>query len=263
MIVFLKLGGSLITDKSRPRTPRLGVLRRLVEEIAAARQANPGLRLILGHGSGSFGHVSASKFGTRQGVRTPQEWIGFVEVWRDAAALNHLVMGALADARIPAMSFPPSASVIAVDGKVAAWDIAPLSYALDAGLLPVVFGDVVFDRALGGTILSTEDIFTHLARYLYPERLLLAGHEPGVWADYPACTQLLSEITPQSLAELGGVLGGSVATDVTGGMTSKVHQSLELAMEVPGLEVNIFSGEQAGLLARALSGERVGTVIHA
>jgi isopentenyl phosphate kinase len=263
MIGFLKLGGSLITEKSRPRTPRLDVIKRLAEEIAAARHADPALRLLLGHGSGSFGHVPAAKYGTRQGVRTPQEWLGFIEVWRDAAALNRLVMDALAEAGLPALSFPPSGSATAESGAIAAWDIGPLRSGLQAGLLPVVYGDVVFDRARGGTILSTEDLFAYLARLLKPSRLLLAGLEPGVWADYPACTHLLSEITQQSLVDLTVMLDGSAATDVTGGMASKVQQSLDLALEVPGLEVSIFSGERPGVLLRALAGERVGTLIHA
>jgi len=35
MLTFLKLGGSLITDKTQPRTPRPEVLARLMAEIAA------------------------------------------------------------------------------------------------------------------------------------------------------------------------------------------------------------------------------------
>ena len=34
MLVFLKLGGSLITDKDRPRTPRPDVLARLAASTA-------------------------------------------------------------------------------------------------------------------------------------------------------------------------------------------------------------------------------------
>jgi len=81
---FLKLGGSLITEKDRPHTARLQVIRRLASEIARARRDDPALRLVLGHGSGSFGHVPAQKYGTRGGVRTPEEWGGFVQVWREA-----------------------------------------------------------------------------------------------------------------------------------------------------------------------------------
>jgi isopentenyl phosphate kinase len=261
--LFLKLGGSLITDKTRPHMPRPEVLRRLAQEAAAARRRFPELKLLLGHGSGSYGHMPARRHGTRLGVRTPEEWLGFVEVWREAAALDRLVVEALAAAGLPAMAFPPSASLVAEDGRVARWDISPLEAALRAGLLPVVFGDVVFDRVRGGTIFSTEDLFDHLARQLQPGRILLAGLEAGVWADYPRCTRLVGEITPQNLGEVAPALGGSAAIDVTGGMLSKVQQSLELVQAVPGLQVRIFSGAEPGMVERALEGEAVGTLIHA
>ena len=260
---LLKLGGSLITDKARPHSPRLDLLARLAGEIAAVRRQDSSLQLILGHGSGSFGHIPAQKYGTRQGVRTPEEWQGFVEVWRQATALNHLVVEALGDAGLPAFSLPPSASVTARDGQIAAWDLKPLISALKAGLLPVVYGDVVFDGLRGGTILSTEDLFTHLVRQLHPRRLLLAGLEPGVWGDFPACTQLVKEITPLNLPEIISSIGASAAIDVTGGMINKVQQSLRLAQEIPGLEVRIFSGETPGIITQALAGKPVGTAIQA
>ena len=259
---FLKLGGSLITDKSQPFTPRPEVLARLAAEIAMAIEKQPLLRLVLGHGSGSFGHVPARRHGTRRGVNSPQEWQGFVEVWREAAALNRLVMDALHAAGLPAIAFPPSAGVSAEDGDVFAWDLSPLRSALVAGLMPVVYGDVVFDRRRGGTILSTEDLFVHLARQLHPQRMLLAGIEPGVWADYPARKQIIPEITPAILEKITRALAGSAATDVTGGMASKVQQSLALIQEIPGLVVEIFSGEAPGLLEQALEGKRVGTILH-
>ncbi|HJW89908.1 MAG TPA: isopentenyl phosphate kinase [Anaerolineales bacterium] len=258
---FLKMGGSLITYKDRPRTARPEALERLAREIAAAKDHEPALRLVLGHGAGSFGHVTAKKHGTRQGVHSPEGWRGFAEVWSDASALNRLVMDALHRAGLPVIALPPSASVIAQDGQVAAWNLDPLRSALQAGLLPVVFGDVVFDTQRGGTILSTEDLFAYLAGQLRPRRLLLAGIEPGVWADYPACTRLIPHIDPQSLPAVAPALGGSAATDVTGGMASKVQEMLALVQKNPGMEVFIFSGETPGLVLEALSGAQVGTVI--
>jgi isopentenyl phosphate kinase len=55
-LVFLKLGGSLITDKTRPYTPRLDILALLAEQIAAAN-----VRMVLGHGSGSCWHTAAKE----------------------------------------------------------------------------------------------------------------------------------------------------------------------------------------------------------
>jgi isopentenyl phosphate kinase len=261
-LVFLKLGGSLITVKNQPHTPRLDVLERLAQEIAGARAQNQNLNILLGHGSGSFGHVPASKYKTRMGVKSAKDWIGFIEVWRQAAKLNHLVMLALDKANLPAISFPPSAMIIAREGKVATWDLDPIRTALERGLIPVIYGDVVFDTILGGTILSTEDLFVHLAPRLLPTQLLFAGLQPLVWGDFPDNTRALPEITPKSFPEIKAGLKGSTATDVTGGMVDKVCQIISLINVNPELRASIFSGETPGNVRSSLLGEEVGTVIH-
>lgn len=260
---FLKLGGSLITVKDQPHTARREVIQRLAHEIARARRDLPGLQVVLGHGSGSFGHVPAQRYGTRHGVYTAEDWRGFIQVWHEAASLNRLVVEVLAEAGLPVMSFPPSASITTSGGRVMEWDTRRLQMALESGLLPVIFGDVAFDTQQGGTILSTEDLFVALAETLVPTRLLLAGLEPGVWADYPACTRLLEQVTPRNLPSLSPSLLGSEAVDVTGGMASKVALSLELAARVPDLEVRIFSGEQPGAVYQSLLGAALGTQVRA
>jgi len=262
MLVFLKLGGSLITDKTRPYTPRLDTLEKLAIQIAAAWQENANLRLILGHGSGSFGHQAASQFGTRRGVFGSGAWRGFAEVWYQASELNRLVVEALRSVSLPALTLAPVSAVTARDGQVTAWDLAPLKAALANGLLPILHGDVVFDEGRGGTILSTEDLFAHLARLLQPKRILLAGLEAGVWKDFPARTHLITELTPNTFAQQAPELKRSTGADVTGGMQSKVTEMLALVEQVPGLEVLIFSGEEPGNARRALNGENPGTRLH-
>jgi isopentenyl phosphate kinase len=259
MLTFLKLGGSLITNKNTPRTPRTEVLARLMGEIAGAYAARPGLRLVLGHGSGSFGHVEAKKYGTRNGVNTAEEWRGFAEVQAAAGLLNRLVYDAARQAGLPVINFPPSASAICRDGVIHAFAVAPIRAALDHGLVPLVFGDVAIDEVRGGTIVSTEDVFRYLARKLKPKQILLAGDEAGVLTRWPD-GEVISEITSvQSLS----ALTGSHAIDVTGGMASKVREMLALAAEMPGTEIRIFSGEVTGRLRKALTGKRVpGTLIH-
>ena len=259
--VFLKLGGSLITDKSKPGTPRLNAITRLAEEIHAAREHSPELPLVLGHGSGSFGHSAASRYGTRQGVSGAEGWRGFVEVWQQARALNSIVMDSLIKAGVNAVAFPASACAVCTDGVVNSWELSPLRAAMAKGLLPVVYGDVVFDTSKGGTILSTEDIFVHLARQLSPQRILLAGIEPGVWADYPTCSRLVETITPDNFEQILPALNGSAAADVTGGMRSKVQGMLGLVKEIPALEVFVFSGEKSDSIAKALRGKCGGTNI--
>jgi len=261
-LVFLKLGGSLITDKHIPRSARWEVIKRIVREITYALQANPELQIVLGHGSGSFGHTSGKKHGTINGVDSLEGWLGFAEVWHDASLLNRIVLESLVEAGLPVLAFPPSSSVISQDRNIITWNLNPLQSALSAGLIPMVFGDVVFDTARGGTILSTEDLFTYLALQLKPDRILLAGLDPGVWKDFPECTSLLPEITPADLPPLLEKIQQSQAPDVTGGMETKVEQMLQLIQKLPSLEVVIFSGEEPGNIQNSLGGDLKGTVLH-
>lgn len=284
-LVFLKLGGSLITDKANSRTARPAALARLATEIAEALAIRPKTPLLLGHGSGSFAHVSAQKHNTRQGVHSQDQWRGFATVWQDAACLNRLVMDALLAAGLPAITLAPSACVIAQERQILSWNIAPLQAALSAGLLPVIYGDAVFDAQLGGTVLSTEDLFAYLANSLRPRRILLAGIEPGVWENPPLSPHsrtlvssgalsgierewgeergvIIPEITPANFDKVASSLGGSRATDVTGGMADKVRQMLAIAEQLPDLEILIFSGEQPGLVRDVLLGANAGTLVH-
>lgn len=260
-IVLLKLGGSLITDKTQPYTPRLARLADLAAQISAAQKARPDLALVLGHGSGSFGHTAGKKYGTRQGVHSPEQWAGFSEVWYQASALNRFVMDALHSAGIPALALAPVSAVTARDGKIAHWNLTPLKSALTRGLVPVIYGDVCFDEQRGGTILSTEDLFEHLARELKPARILLAGLEAAVWADFPERKQRVEILTPASFNQIKAGVGNSHGADVTGGMDSKVRQMLALVQEIPGLTAHIFSGEMPGNIQKILSGETLGTTI--
>ncbi len=262
-LVFLKLGGSLITIKDQPHTPRSDVLERLAREIAQAREDNQKLKLLLGHGSGSYGHMTAEQYHTRQGVKSAEDWQGFVEVWYQAAELNRLVMQALSKANVPAMAFPPSAMVYGKGHQIASWNLDPIFSALENRLVPVVYGDAVLDEKLGGTIFSTEELFASLAADLEPGRLLLAGSEAGVWQDFPSNTTMLKEITPDTFPEVQQWLRGSSAPDVTGGMADKVRQVLWIIEHAPGTRARIFSGEQPGDVRRALQGEPLGTLLHA
>jgi isopentenyl phosphate kinase len=258
-LTFLKLGGSVITDKDQPLTPRKDVISRLAKEIASARSTCPDLPILLGHGSGSFGHTAARKHGTRQGVRTAGEWMGFAEVWKDARALNQIVLETLQEHGLRVIAFPPSAAVTARDGHPLRWDTYPIRAALSAGLIPLVYGDTIFDEARGGTILSTEILFIYLAQELHPRRILLAGIEKGIWADFPARTELIDLITPKNFPALQGKIRGSASVDVTGGMLEKVESMMDIVENDPEFESLVFSGLEPNNIRNALLGSSPGT----
>jgi len=255
-IVFLKLGGSLITDKTRAQTARLHLIRRLAAEVSHALAIAPRLRLVLGHGSGSFGHAAAQAVGYDR--NQPRTGPGFARVAWAAAALNKQVAGVFHDAGIPLVVLPPSVSAAATNGALQSLSLAPFQRALEQALVPLTYGDVVWDNRGGWTIASTETIFTFLARALQPRRIILAGEVPGVlrYDDSPASEQLVAEITPQTWPSIRPSVHGARGMDVTGGMASKVEDALNLVTTMPGLQVDIISGLEPGRVEEALIGER-------
>ncbi len=255
-VVLLKLGGSLITDKRQPETPRLEVLARLAQELAAARAARPDIRLVLGHGSGSYGHVVGSRYGTRRGVNTPEGWYGFAATADAAARLNRIVTTALLAVGLPVWSIQPSVALRCVDGRVQVGPEETVALALERGLIPLVYGDVALDSVRGGSIASTEEIFERLADRLQPVRILLAGEVDGIFTADPQLdptARPIAHITPATLGQTAGGLGGSHGVDVTGGMAAKVEQALGLVRRHPGLEVIVCSGLLPGRLFTALT----------
>jgi isopentenyl phosphate kinase len=127
--------------------------------------------------------------------------------------------------------------------------------------VPLIFGDTVLDDQLGGTICSTEDLFLHLSKSLPPARVLLAGIEPAVWADFPARQVKLAVIHASESLNANNKISGSIFTDVTGGMAAKVQKMAALVQQYPKCEVLLFSGIAPGAILAALSGNYPGTAI--
>jgi isopentenyl phosphate kinase len=261
MLVFIKLGGSVITDKTREEAPDLVLIEQLAGALRAALAAAPTLRVILGHGSGSFGHVYARRYGIHTGLAPDADWGGFALTAGAAMRLNRFVVDALLQAGVPALTLQPSATLLASGGALAHWDTTNLEQALDHALVPVVFGDVAFDTAQGSAIISTEQLLVHLAALpaLRPDRIVLVG-EAGVFTADPRRdpgAPRIPLIDSQNIDTVLAGAGGSHGADVTGGMRSKVELMWRLVQQIPGLAVQLVGPEPA-LVTRALLGQAGG-----
>jgi isopentenyl phosphate kinase len=252
-LVFLKLGGSLITDKSKEATARRRVIRRAAREIKEALETRPELRLLVGHGSGSFGHFVARRYGLLEGG--PPNWRGYAETGAAAARLNRLVTDIFLAEGVPVVSIQPSASAHCLNGELISMATEPIEQMLHHGLVPLVYGDVALDEVRDCTIISTEQIFAFLAHHLEPKRIILAGEVEGVFTADPLrdeSARLIPEISHQNFCQVEHKLAGSHGVDVTGGMLTKVRIMHALVQGRPELKVQLISGRQSGLIRRAL-----------
>ncbi len=259
MTVYIKLGGSLITDKRRARAFRQDATRLIARQIKAAWQAAPGLRLVIGHGSGSFGHFAAQNYQARTGLDTARQRLAFAKIGEAATALSHLVLLELLTQGLPALRFQPSSFIQSAGGQIVDMPSDLIAQALASEIIPLLHGDVALDRHLGGAIISTERIFARLAHSIPARRIILLGEVDGV---LDADGRVISAITPANINAIRPILGRSSGFDVTGGMLQKVEEMLALLDALPGLEIYIANGHESNILAELLSPvPRAGTKI--
>ncbi len=259
MIRLLKIGGSLITDKQKPYTARLDVIR----EIALAVKNAYGNQFMIGHGGGSFPHTSAKKYRTIEGFVNEESKLGLGIVHYDATALNQIFVHALHEAGVPAMSFHPSSFVLPFNDHPEKVFLDPLFEALRLGIVPVFYGDALVDGKKGCTIYSTEKLIALIAKHVKNAVIGMAEMVGGVYTADPLKNpdaELIPEINRENYREIFELLGGSHGIDVTGGMRHKVEELLKLARE--GIPSVIFRGTPSNI-ERFLKGEPVeGTWIH-
>lgn len=261
-LIFLKLGGSAITDKTREATPKPDVIREAARAIHSARAADSQLQILLGHGSGSFGHFTAKKFGFGQ----HENWRAFAETAASAQRLNRLVADIFLDEKVPVVSIQPSASARTRDGELIALDVTNIQTALAHNLVPLIYGDVAFDTTRGMAIASTDALFAYLAPILKPTRIIYSTAVNGIFTADPNShpdARLIPEITPATFEQIRAHVGESHGVDVTGGMLDKLARSVKLIEKFPHLTIHIINAAPLSLAPALRMDNPSGTTIRA
>jgi len=246
---LVKLGGSVITDKTRPLAFREDVVRHLVSEL------RPHSPLIIVHGAGSFGHVYAKEYGLASGFRSAEQLGGFARVHRDVRDLNLRIMNILIESSLNAVSLPPFACCENSGGRLKSLDFSPFGRALDMGLSPVTFGDAVFDESIVFSICSGDYLMEALAEEFRPEKTIFLSDVDGIFDRNPAeeGAKLLETVSSRSDVSSAASMRSGVS-DVTGGMAGKLASMLRIASFS---EVWMINGLVPGRLANLLNGEAV------
>ncbi|MFB6170523.1 MAG: isopentenyl phosphate kinase [Haloarculaceae archaeon] len=241
MTLVVKLGGSVITDKATPETVDEANLGRAADALAGRDD------MVVVHGAGSFGHHYASKHGVTD-TEGSHSAVAAAEINGTMKELNGRVVAALQERDVPAVPVHPFSFAHRDAAGETTHPTDHLACMLGEGFVPVLHGDVVTQADAGVTIISGDELVVECARQLGAERVGLCSAVPGV---YDQDERVVERVT--AFEEMAAALGGSDATDVTGGMAGKVRTLLDL--DVPA---SIFDLDH---LPAFLAGERPGTTI--
>ncbi len=249
-MILIKLGGSIITDKTQYRTFNRGAVRRLCKEIK-----DSGIDAVIVHGGGSFGHVLAKEHSLQNGYTEPSQIPAAAKVQYDMRELNLMVISELLDAGMPAVSVPPGSCFMMDDGKLILDDPEVLLSASRLGLTPVVFGDVVFDRRKGFGICSGDQIMEVLCRIYDPEKAVFVSDVDGLFDKDPKKnpgSKLLPEVTWDLLKTVSSDIS---VDDVTGGVGAKMESMLRMTSSKR--DCVLVNGSVEGRLYSLLKGDKV------
>lgn len=253
-ITMIKIGGSVLTDKGVPYTARFKSIRSIAKTIKKINTP-----LLISHGSGSYGHTSAKLYGGIHGYKN--KW-GVAKIARDAMEINRIVMDIFIEEKIPAISFRPMSCMVSKNGKIEETFFRPIMIVLNQGLIPVVYGDIIWDQEWKSTIYSGEKILNNICTYLLDNgfsiaRIIQLCDVDGV---LDPRGKIISSINRNNWAIVQKYINHINISDVTGGMKHKIENALQMAQI--GITTTIINGNIPDGLDKVLNGEKIGTIIN-
>ena len=242
MTTVLKLGGSVVTEKNEAETVDAAALGAAADAVAAGSSD-----LVVIHGGGSFGHHHAAEYGVSTTDGT-HDVAGVQAIHGAMKRLNDAVVAALTDRGVPAVPVHPfSAASRDADGEL---DLPTeqVRTMLAEGFVPVLHGDLVAHEEAGATVLSGDELVVELAPAVGADRVGVCSTVSGVLDESGTVIDRID-----AFEDVEAALGGSDATDVSGGMAGKVRALL--ALDSPA---HVFGPDA---LSGFLSGDAPGTTI--
>jgi len=249
-MILIKLGGSVITDKSVYKKFNKERVSRLCREIKAS-----GKDVMIVHGAGSFGHMIAKEFELQKGHVRKDQIAAVAKVSRDVRELNTLVVSELIDAGIPAVAIPTGSCFVMDDNELLMNDAEIIQRYVKLGISPIMSGDVLVDRKKGFGICSGDAIMKCLADIFSPERVIFVSDIDGLYDRDPKVskdTKLIKEVNESVLKKIPSE---TTVADVTGGVRSKMRLMIDMCSD--GRDCILVNGTVDGRLRSLLDGKNV------
>jgi isopentenyl phosphate kinase len=259
-LTVLKLGGALITDKSKPYSFREETLNNAAREIRECMDEGLIESLVLVQGVGSYGHPPVLEHKLYKGFQGPEQLLPLSWTQAKVGELRTLVVQACYDAGIPVCLMYPSSMMVAEKTHIVRAFLEPLKAFLSMGMVPLLGGDILVDSVMGFSVGSGDPMLSLIARELGAKRVIYASDVHGIYDSDPKVNpeaKLFDTINLSNLDEAIEKMGKAGVQDASGAMKGKVA-SIEPVTDLikQGLDVSIISMMDYGSLKALLKGDR-------
>lgn len=254
--IVLKLGGSLLTDKSSPYTLRENTLKRVAQEIKECIELGLIGDLVIINGVGSFGHPPVLEHNLQKGFRNKEQLIELSKTQHIVNLFRNKISKCLLDVGIPINLMHTSSIMTGTAMKITDYSLNALKGFLSLGMVPLIGGDMMYDEKMGFSVCSGDQIATLITREIGADTLIFATDVPGIYDKDPNFNSnavLIKKINVTEIEQLLGDKESSIQVDASGGMKGKL-MSLFAATDISkkGLKVFIISMMKSGTLKSLL-----------
>lgn len=245
-MILIKLGGSIITNKEKPLSPRRKTIDKIVQSLRKIDE-----EIVIVHGGGSYGHYWSVRYNmhTKPANYSPH---GVSVVKNSMVELNKIILDSFLKNKLNPYCLPPTDFMSG--NKPVTKKVKEIGKIAKTGLIPITYGDALWYGQKKFFILSGDKIMTMLSKILRPKLCIFVLNVDGLYSDMKS---------KKLIRKLGKKIPLLTKTlmDVTGGMSRKVEESSIIAKS--GIDVFFVNGNKPQRIVDAIKRKKFnGTLVR-
>ncbi|MCH8323912.1 MAG: gamma-glutamyl kinase [Thaumarchaeota archaeon] len=234
-MILIKLGGSIITNKEKPLSPRKKSIDKIVRALKKIDES-----IIVVHGGGSYGHYWSVKYNMH--TKPANYNIHGVSVVKNSMVeLNKIILDSFLKNKLNPYCLPPTDFIFG--NKPIIKKVKEIEKIAKTNLIPITFGDALWFGKKKSYILSGDKIMSVLANILKPRLCVFVLNVDGLYSD-PKTKKLIRELKGEKPLIIKS------SKDVTGGMKRKVDEATKISKN--GMNVFFVNGNKPERIVEAV-----------
>ena len=226
-MILVKLGGSIITNKEKPLSPRKKTIDNIAKQLRKISEP-----IVIVHGGGSFGHYWSVKYDMHTKPKK-YDYHGVAIVKNSMIELDKIILDAMTKNKLNPYCLPPTDFMSG--NKPIGYKVKEIKKIAESNLIPVTFGDALWYGQKKSYILSGDKIMSILAKVLRPRLSIFVLNVDGLYSDLKTKRLIYDMKDQQANIE-------EISMDVTGGMKRKVEEATRISKM--GLKVFFVNGNK-------------------
>jgi isopentenyl phosphate kinase len=260
-LTIIKLGGALLTDKSVPYTSNDATIKEVAREIKECIDLGLIEDLIIVHGVGSFGHPPVLEHKLHHGFQGTHQLIPLSQTQLIVNKFRIFLTNELINVGIPVNLLHSSSIFISEKMKISNSFLESIKGFLSLGMVPLIGGDMIYDKMMGFSVGSGDQISILLSKELMAEKLIFATDVSGIHEKDPKLVPdslIINNLNIKELEEVINNMENSKLKDASGEMKGKLKSLMILQEKIKnGFEISIISMNSHGNLISLLKGELI------